>query len=71
MTPIDRLIFMYGNSTKAARALGLKNRQVVENWVKYGYIPYKCAHLVEKATGGTITRRQCWLAADEARGVDK
>ena len=37
MTPINKLIDMYGTATKAGLAIGLK-RQVIEHWVKNGYI---------------------------------
>lgn len=69
MKPIEILIEMYGTPTQAARALGLGGRQVIEAWVKHGYIPYKQATLVQQKTGGAIKNTQVWLAADKARGL--
>jgi hypothetical protein len=68
MKPIEQLLSMYGSPTKVGRALGV-SRQVVENWVKSGYIPYERATQVHKKTGGAIKNKQIWLAADEARGI--
>lgn len=70
MKPIERLIFMYGNASKAARALDIPRRQIVEGWVKSGFIPYKMASRVQKKTGKAITKIQVWEAADEARGIE-
>tara|TARA_R110000764_G_scaffold210447_1_gene296366 strand:- start:18 stop:236 length:219 start_codon:yes stop_codon:yes gene_type:complete len=66
MTPINKLIDMYGTATKAGLAIGLK-RQVIEHWVKNGYIPHKKATYVQTKTGGAITNIKIWLAADRAK----
>lgn len=69
MTPLNRLLFMYGTPTYTARAMGIKNRQTIEGWIKQGYIPYKCATMVQNKTGGAIRNIDIWLEADRVRGV--
>ena len=66
MTPINKLIDMYGTATKAGLAIGL-NRQNIEHWEKKGFIPYQDATYVQNQTNGLITNVSIWLAADKAR----
>lgn len=66
MTPIEKLIDMYGTATKAGLAIGLK-RQTIEHWVKQGFIPHKKATYVQTKTNGAIPNIKIWLAADRAR----
>lgn len=66
MTPIKKLIDIYGTPTKAGLALGL-SRQVIEQWVKRNYIPYTAATYVQTKTNGAIPNIKIWLAADRAR----
>jgi hypothetical protein len=66
MTPINKLIDMYGTATKAGLVIGLK-RQTIEHWVKKGFIPYQDASYVQNKTNGIISNVSIWLAADKAR----
>lgn len=66
MTPIEKLIDMYGTATKAGLAIGV-SRQVVEHWVKKGFIPFEDGSKVQEKTGGAITNIKIWFAADRAK----
>lgn len=68
MKPIEKLMDMYSTPTQAGRAIGV-SRQVVEHWVKKGFIPYEAATYVQVKTGGSITNSQIWLAADKAKNA--
>ena len=71
--PIDRLIEHFGNMNLAAIAVG-KSRQGLHLWRTQGYIPFAQGEIVEKVTGGKITKQEIWEAAAKARhhhnGID-
>ena len=62
MDAIDKLVEMYGNASKAAKALG-EDRQLVEIWIRQGYIPFKRGEQIEKATNGQITAHEVYDSA--------
>ena len=70
MKPIDKSIDMYTTPTQAGRAIGV-SRQVIEHWIKKGFIPYEVASKVQEKTGGSITNSQIWCAADKAKSALK
>jgi len=71
--PIEKLMDIYGNAEAAHRALApkVKSRQVIEYWVKQGYIPFCHGTLVMRVTMGAIDRFDIWMDASEKRGDDK
>jgi len=70
--PIEKLMDIYGNAEAAARALApkVKGRQVVEYWIKQGYIPYSHGTRVMRATMGAITAFEIWMDATKKRRDD-
>jgi len=69
LKPIDKLMDMYGTPTQAGRAIGV-SRQVVEHWVKKGFIPFEDGSKVQEKTGGAITNSQVWVSADKAKRAE-
>jgi len=65
-SPLDSLIEYFGNISQSADALGV-DRQVIQHWIKQGYIPWKRGELIEEKTNGVVTKRQVWEAAAAAR----
>lgn len=63
---IDDLIEHFGNSSETAHALKV-DRQLVDLWVKQGYIPFARGEAVEIATGGKVTASHVWQCASKAR----
>ena len=58
-TSIEQLIEIFGNESKTAIALKM-DRQVIHNWVKKGFIPYKNGKLIEEPTEGKIPGIHVW-----------
>lgn len=53
MNCADRLVTIFGSQAEVARRFRL-DRAVVNNWVKFGYVPARWAMEVERATNGQI-----------------
>src|SRR4030067_1905815 len=49
----ERLVSIFGSQAEVARAFRL-DRQVLNNWVKSGYVPARWAMEVEHVTAGRI-----------------
>jgi len=77
MKPVQTLIKHFGNISDTAHILrsvavelyGDKaakfDRQMVQNWVVRGFIPFRHGELVEKVTNGAITKEQVWESASK------
>mgnify|MGYP001574826811 CR=1 FL=1 len=61
-TPIERLIALYGNVSRAAIVLQV-DRQLVDMWKKQGFIQFRRGKEIEKKTGGRIKAIEVWEAA--------
>ena len=60
--PVDKLVNLYPSISAASTELGI-SRQLIEMWVKRGFIPFKRGEYIEQKTGGKITRYEIWEAA--------
>jgi len=54
MNCAERLVALYGSQAEVARRLRL-DRAVVNNWIKFGYVPARWAMEVEALTSGNIS----------------
>ena len=54
MNCAERLVALYGSQAEVARRLRL-DRAVVNNWIKFGYVPARWAMEVEALTSGDIS----------------
>lgn len=66
LTAIEQLIELYGNASQAAHAL-LVDRQLIEIWVRQGYIPFLRGQFIEDKTEGKIKAVKVWEDASKAR----
>lgn len=66
MKTLDKVIDHFGNISATARGLGIKDRQVVQHWVRQGRIPYKWGMPIQAATKSAITASEVWIAASKA-----
>lgn len=63
---IDDLIEHFGCTSDTAKALKV-DRQLVDGWVKQGYIPFARGEEIEIITNGKITAQHVWVCASKAR----
>lgn len=63
---IDDLIEYFGNTSDTAHALKV-DRQLVDGWVKQGYIPFARGEEIEAVTEGKVTASHVWICASKAR----
>lgn len=60
--PIDRLINLYPSMRDASKSLGV-SRQLLEIWMRKGFIPFARGEYIEQKTNGKITRHEIWESA--------
>lgn len=65
-TITDKLIELFGNQHKTAKALGV-DAMTVHHWVKQGYIPFHRGNLIEEKSKGYIKASEVWECAAKAR----
>lgn len=62
---VEKLIEPFDNIHAAAKALGY-DHQLLYNWKRQGYIPYKKGDEIEKKTNGRIKASEIWQSASKA-----
>jgi DNA-binding transcriptional regulator YdaS (Cro superfamily) len=64
ISPLDKLMELYGSTSKIATKLEL-DRQVVDGWYSRGRIPFLRGTLIEEKTNGEITKNDIWEHANK------
>ena len=65
-TPLERVREIIGSDSEIARAYET-SRQLVGDWFRKGYLPYRRAYDTERITKGRITAMQVFEAAHRAQ----
>lgn len=66
MDALKEVLEYFGGAGKTATAFAV-DRQLVDTWIKKGFIPYKRGLQTESVTGGIVKAVDVWMCAAKAR----